>query len=335
MFLKNKNMVKKHLPKYEENKDDILIYMYKKMQTTRFQREILSKQRTEDNFYTVFQNKRDTKVLKIQLELKQISIKRLDRAVRFLQYSLDNKQQKLEILTKYVKNDIDKFLIKTLNDYLNSRANRKMSIIGLLSVIDSKNDINFLEKRINSKLIRRNRAKSVKFSNSEILNNSKSELLNYYMKTSNSLNSSENLKNSNISNVEKFKNSNNSNIEIPEMKKPPINQGPRNNLRTNIKNPELLKSLKDSNIQSLKNSNFETLKNSFNTTDKKTLEIRERLNNLFNKWKEKPENKNKTRADFDKETDEKIRNYYKSQKLPYIGIDNKTHYPHEKDYLNF
>lgn len=307
MFLKNKNMVKKHFTKYEENKDDILIYMYKKMQTTRFQREILSKQRTEDNFYTVFQNKRDTKVLKIQLELKQISIKRLDRAVRFLQYSLDNKREKLEILTKYVKNDIDKFLIKTLNDYLNSRANRKMSIIGLLSVIDSKNDINFLEKRINSKLIRRNRAKSVKFSNSEILNNSKSELLNYYMKTSNSLNSSENLKNSKI---EMF--------EIPEMKKPPINQGPRNNLRSNIKNPELLKSLK--------NSSFE---------NSETLEIRERLNNLFNKWKEKPENKNKTRADFDKETDEKIRNYYKSQKLPYIGIDNKTHYPHEKDYLNF
>ena len=321
MFLKNKNMVKKHFTKYEENKDDILIYMYKKMQTTRFQREILSKQRTEDNFYTVFQNKRDTKVLKIQLELKQISIKRLDRAVRFLQYSLDNKREKLEILTKYVKNDIDKFLIKTLNDYLNSRANRKMSIIGLLSVIDSKNDINFLEKRINSKLIRRNRAKSVKFSNSEILNNSKSELLNYYMKTSNSLNSSENLKNSNF---EKFKNSNNSNFEmfeIPEMKKPPINQGPRNNLRTNIKNPELLKSLKDSN--------------SLNSSNSETLEIRERLNNLFNKWKEKPENKNKTRADFDKETDEKIRNYYKSQKLPYIGIDNKTHYPHEKDYLNF
>lgn len=307
MFLKNKNMVKKHFTKYEENKDDILIYMYKKMQTTRFQREILSKQRTEDNFYTVFQNKRDTKVLKIQLELKQISVKRLDRAVRFLQYSLDNKRKKLEILTKYVKNDIDKFLIKTLNDYLNSRANRKMSIIGLLSVIDSKNDINFLEKRINSKLIRRNRAKSVKFSNSEILNNSKSELLNYYMKTSNSLNSSENLKNSKI---EMF--------EIPEMKKPPINQGPRNNLRSNIKNPELLKSLK--------NSSFE---------NSETLEIRERLNNLFNKWKEKPENKNKTRADFDKETDEKIRNYYKSQKLPYIGIDNKTHYPHEKDYLNF
>ena len=310
MFLKNKNMVKKHFTKYEENKDDILIYMYKKMQTTRFQREILSKQRTEDNFYTVFQNKRDTKVLKIQLELKQISVKRLDRAVRFLQYSLDNKREKLEILTKYVKNDIDKFLIKTLNDYLNSRANRKMSIIGLLSVIDSKNDINFLEKRINSKLIRRNRAKSVKFSNSEILNNSKSELLNYYMKTSNSLNSSENLKNSKI---EMF--------EIPEMKKPPINQGPRNNLRSNIKNPELLKSLKNSN--------------SLNSSNSETLEIRERLNNLFNKWKEKPENKNKTRADFDKETDEKIRNYYKSQKLPYIGIDNKTHYPHEKDYLNF
>lgn len=310
MFLKNKNMVKKHLPKYEENKDDILIYMYKKMQTTRFQREILSKQRTEDNFYTVFQNKRDTKVLKIQLELKQISVKRLDRAVRFLQYSLDNKREKLEILTKYVKNDIDKFLIKTLNDYLNSRANRKMSIIGLLSVIDSKNDINFLEKRINSKLIRRNRAKSVKISNAETLNNSKSELLNYYMKTSNSLNSSENLKNSKI---EMF--------EIPEMKKPPINQGPRNNLRSNIKNPELLKSLKNSN--------------SLNSSNSETLEIRERLNNLFNKWKEKPENKNKTRADFDKETDEKIRNYYKSQKLPYIGIDNKTHYPYEKDYLNF
>lgn len=324
MFLKNKNMVKKHFTKYEENKDDILIYMYKKMQTTRFQREILSKQRTEDNFYTVFQNKRDTKVLKIQLELKQISVKRLDRAVRFLQYSLDNKRKKLEILTKYVKNDIDKFLIKTLNDYLNSRANRKMSIIGLLSVIDSKNDINFLEKRINSKLIRRNRAKSVKISNAETLNNSKSELLNYYMKTSNSLNSSENLKNSNISNVENIQKS--QMFEIPEMKKPPINQGPRNNLRTNIKNPELLKSLKDSNIQSLKNSSFE---------NSETLEIRERLNNLFNKWKEKPENKNKTRADFDKETDEKIRNYYKSQKLPYIGIDNKTHYPHEKDYLNF
>jgi hypothetical protein len=329
MFLKNKNMVKKHLPKYEENKDDILIYMYKKMQTTRFQREILSKQRTEDNFYTVFQNKRDTKVLKIQLELKQISIKRLDRAVRFLQYSLDNKQQKLEILTKYVKNDIDKFLIKTLNDYLNSRANRKMSIIGLLSVIDSKNDINFLEKRINSKLIRRNRAKSVKISNAEILNNSKSELLNYYMKISNSLNSSNN---SNLQNVEKFKNSNNSNIEmfeIPEMKKPPINQGPRNNLRSNIKNPELLKSLKNSNVEILNTSIPEKSQNT------ETLEIRERLNNLFNKWKEKSENKNKTRADFDKETDEKIRNYYKSQKLPYIGIDNKTHYPHEKDYLNF
>lgn len=328
MFLKNKNMVKKHLPKYEENKDDILIYMYKKMQTTRFQREILSKQRTEDNFYTVFQNKRDTKVLKIQLELKQISVKRLDRAVRFLQYSLDNKREKLEILTKYVKNDIDKFLIKTLNDYLNSRANRKMSIIGLLSVIDSKNDINFLEKCINSKLIRRNRAKSVKFSNSEILNNSKSELLNYYMKTSNSLNSSNN---SNLQNVEKFKNSNNSNVEmfeIPEMKKPPINQGPRNNLRSNIKNPELLKSLKNSSFETLKNSNS-------NSSNSETLEIRERLNNLFNKWKEKPENKNKTRADFDKETDEKIRNYYKSQKLPYIGIDNKTHYPYEKDYLNF